>query len=95
MIRIVKLTFNPDKVSDFKEFIAHYRAQIVSFEGCQGVDFLQDKTSPAIFFTYSHWESESALEKYRNSELFHHVWSTVKQWFGDRPQAWSVEKIVW
>jgi hypothetical protein len=33
------------------------------------------------------------LEAYRNSELFHRVWGTVKQWFYARPCAWSVEEL--
>ena len=93
MIRIVKLTFKPEHSSDFVVFISNYREQISNFEGCEGVQFLNDKSNPNIFFTYSHWKHESSLEHYRNSELFKTVWSTVKQWFESKAEAWSVESI--
>jgi len=34
------------------------------------------------------------LEAYRQSELFKNVWSKTKPLFNDKPQAWSVDKIV-
>lgn len=90
MIRIVKLTFKPDNLQDFLDFIEPYCSKINSVKGCHGVQFLSDISNPHIFFTYSKWETELDLENYRQSELFQHVWTTVKQWFGDRPQAWSL-----
>jgi quinol monooxygenase YgiN len=93
MIRIVKLTFKPENFQDFLVFIEPYRPKINAVEGCHGVQFLSDITNPYIFFTYSRWDNPEALEAYRQSELFQHVWSTVKQWFGDKPEAWSVEQL--
>lgn len=66
---------------------------IASSEGCKGVELLRDISNPDIFFTYSKWEDESGLEKYRQSELFNEVWSAVKQWFNDKPEAWSVKQV--
>jgi heme-degrading monooxygenase HmoA len=47
-----------------------------------------------VFFTYSYWETEQDLENYRNSELFDTVWSFTKKLFNDKPEAWSVDKLV-
>lgn len=66
---------------------------IASSEGCKGVELLRDISNPDIFFTYSKWEDESGLEKYRQSELFNEVWSAVKQWFNHKPEAWSVKQV--
>lgn len=91
MIRIVKLTFKPEHREDFIRFIGPYREKITSFEGCKGVDFLNDIHDSNIFFTYSHWDNEASLHRYRDSELFQTVWATVKQWFAAKAEAWSVE----
>jgi len=93
MIRIVKLTFKSEHREDFIHFITEYRPQISNFKGCGGVKFLNDIANPNIFFTYSHWENEDALNHYRDSELFAKVWGTVKQWFELKAEAWSVEEF--
>jgi heme-degrading monooxygenase HmoA len=53
----------------------------------------QDKQDTRIFFTYSYWKDESALEKYRKSALFNEVWSYTKTLFAEKPEAWSVDKL--
>lgn len=94
MIRIVKLTFSPDYRQDFIDLVTQYKDQIRSYPGCQGVDFLNDRQNENIFFTYSHWDKPESLEFYRESELFNQVWSQVKVWFADKPEAWSVDEMM-
>ena len=77
----------------FLEPFNNTKSLIRSFEGCLFLELYRDKKDPTIFFTYSHWESEEALENYRKSELFNKVWSNVKPLFSIRPEAWSVEKL--
>lgn len=93
LIRIVKMTFRPECVHDFITVFQERKEMIASFEGCSGVDLLRDISNPNVFFTYSKWGSEIDLNKYRDSDLFGEVWSTVKKWFGDKPEAWSVQRI--
>ena len=93
VIRIVKMTFNPTKTGDFIAEFNNRKHLIAAFEGCEGVELLRDIANPNVFFTYSKWQNEEFLEKYRESELFGKVWSKVKQWFADKPKAWSVEKV--
>ena len=52
---------------------------------------MQEKNKPHVVFTYSLWKSEDALNNYRDSELFRGVWSTIKPWFGEKAEAWTVE----
>ncbi len=66
---------------------------IRGFEGCNHVELLQGENEPNIFFTYSLWESETHLNKYRDSELFSSVWSRVKPLFNEKPHAWSVKEV--
>lgn len=93
LVRIVKMTFSPDKVNHFIAAFNERKNLIAGFEGCSGVELLRDTANPNIFFTYSHWDKAESLEAYRKSELFNTVWNTVKQWFNDKPEAWSVVVI--
>jgi len=89
----VKLTFNPERRQDFLDLIVRYKAQILSYPGCQGVVFLNDQTKTNVFFTYSHWDHHECLEAYRTSDLFLEVWSQVKPWFAEKPEAWSLDGL--
>ena len=88
--RIVKLTFQEDKIDDFIRFFDTINTRVSTFENCYGMRLMQEKSKPHVVFTYSVWESEDALNKYRDSELFQGVWSTIKPWFGERAEAWTV-----
>ena len=91
--RIVKMTFVPEKVEEFKKIFASNWKLIKGFEGCSHVELLQDQNDPSVFFTYSLWESEEHVNHYRNSELFRKVWSATRALFRDKAQAWSVAEI--
>jgi quinol monooxygenase YgiN len=93
IIRIVKLTFKPEHIQDFKNVFDVNETRIAAFPGCLSVSLLQDQSNNNIFFTYSYWKDEEALEQYRNSDLFLQVWGTVKMFFDDRPMAWSCRKL--
>jgi quinol monooxygenase YgiN len=90
LTRIVKLTFDPEKTSDFIAFFDTIKQRVSTFENCYGMRLMYDQQHPNIVFTYSNWKDETALNKYRDSELFQGVWSTIKPWFAARAEAWSV-----
>jgi len=91
--RIVKLTFQEDKLEAFKAIFEESKSKIRAFEGCKHVELLQGVAPDNIFFTFSIWESEDDLNKYRHSELFQGTWAKTKVLFSDKPQAWSVNFI--
>lgn len=93
IIRIVKMTFREDFSETFKEFSASIKDTIKSFDGCSHLDIYRDIHNSNVFFTYSHWESEEHLNRYRDSGFFKTTWAKTKQWFADKPEAWSVEKL--
>ena len=93
-IRIVKMCFQEDKIEAFLKNFEEVKQQIRNFEGNQFLELYQDKNDKRIFFTYSYWENETALENYRNSTLFNEVWSYTKTLFSDKPEAWSVNRLV-
>jgi heme-degrading monooxygenase HmoA len=51
------------------------------------------KGAPGHYFTVSDWESEKALNAYRDSALFAEIWPTVKPWFSAKAEAWTTDEI--
>lgn len=92
--RIVKMHFRPEETNNFIHLFEEVKDKIRTFDGCKGVILLRDLRQPEIFFTYSHWESENALNTYRNSELFAETWKNTKAKFFSKAEAWSVEQVV-
>lgn len=90
--RIVKLHFQEDKIDTFLDFFETIKWQVANQPNCYGMKLLRDVNRPQVVFTYSKWESEEALNAYRNSELFGIVWPTIKPWFQEKAEAWSVEE---
>lgn len=93
-VRIVKMSFQYDKIEEFQANFHAVKEQIRNFEGCQFLELYRDKNNTNIFFTYSYWNTENDLENYRQSELFKTVWAKTKILFNDKPEAWSVDKVV-
>lgn len=91
IIRIVKLEFKEDKIQSFLDFFETIKEKVNSFPGCEGMKLVQDIKHPTIIMTYSHWETEDALNSYRYSETFGEVWPVIKPWFKERPEAWSLD----
>ncbi|MEM7163343.1 MAG: antibiotic biosynthesis monooxygenase family protein [Bacteroidota bacterium] len=91
--RIVKMSFQEDQIEQFIQNFENNKNSIRQFDGCHHLELWRDKNEENVFFTYSHWDDEDALNKYRNSELFEGIWSTTKKMFNAKPLAWSVEII--
>lgn len=89
--RIVKLTFRPEEIAAFELIFEESKNKIKAREGCQHVELLQMTEQPHVFFTFSIWDNEEALNAYRDSELFATTWAKTKALFADKPAAWSVE----
>jgi quinol monooxygenase YgiN len=94
MIRIVKMTFDPNKVDEFIQNFNQVKDKIRNFEGVERLELLNDKNNPNIFFTYSTWNSEEQLKKYRDSDLFKSVWAKTKPLFIEKTEAWSVDSVM-
>lgn len=90
--RIVKMSFDPKEIENFRSLFEKNREKISNFKGCSHLELLQDISKPNIFFTYSYWKDEPALDSYRNSPLFKEVWSETKKLFNEKPQAWSLKE---
>ncbi len=91
--RIVKLTFRVEEIATFKQIFEESKNKIKAREGCLHVELLQATDQAHIFFTFSIWENEDALEGYRKSDLFIQTWAKTKVLFADKPAAWSVNLL--
>lgn len=85
------MTFRPEAVPDFLSIFDESKALIRAFDGCQHLELLRGKEDPRMIFTFSQWESEQALDRYRQSELFKTTWNRTKALFAEKADAWSVE----
>jgi len=89
--RIVKIELKSDKIEAFQAIFAESKMKILANEGCFHVELLRCKKPDHIFFTFSIWETEEALNAYRHSELFGQVWPKTKALFAAPAEAWSTE----
>ncbi|MEZ4908100.1 MAG: putative quinol monooxygenase [Saprospiraceae bacterium] len=93
IIRIVKMSFENEKIDNFLSVFSESKSKIRAYEGCLSLKLLRDDNNKNVFFTLSKWENTESLENYRNSELFKTTWSRTKILFNDKPQAWSTKLI--
>lgn len=89
LIRIVRMTFHPEHTEDFLDMFNTVKHKIRGFEGCEELILWQDYHLPHVLATYSLWESDHHLNAYKKSELFKKTWSQTKQYFADKPLAYS------
>jgi heme-degrading monooxygenase HmoA len=88
------MTFRPDEVENFLRVFESSKHKIRGFEGCNHLELLKDYTAPDIFSTYSIWDNEEALNRYRHSDLFKAVWAETKPLFSEKPVAFSSKKYI-
>lgn len=94
LVRIVKLSFQPEKIEAFLANFETNKTKIRDFEGCNFLELYRDQNNTNVYFTYSYWNSEEDLENYRQSELFKGIWAKTKPMFNGKPEAWSVVKVA-
>lgn len=91
LIRIVRMDFDPEKVSDFLSLFETVKEKIASFPGCNHLELCKDASLDHVYYTFSKWDSEDDLNKYRHSELFEDTWAKTKVLFGGKPLAYSLD----
>lgn len=91
--RIVKMHFSPGHIDDFKQLFGEVKWKISNFPGCYSLTLLQDARLPQVFFTYSTWEDEKALDNYRKSDLFAETWKKTKVLFDEKASAWTTTEL--
>lgn len=94
LVRIVKMSFDSEKIEEFLSNFETNKTKIRNFEGCHLLELYRDKNNTDVFFTYSYWNSENDLNTYRHSDLFKGIWKNTKPLFNKKPEAWSVDKVA-
>ncbi len=89
--RIVRMSFDPEKIDEFLTWFNQHKNKIRNFPGCTYLELWQDEQQKNILYTFSIWEKEEDINHYRNSELFNIVWHKTKQMFNDKPSAFSAK----
>lgn len=90
--RIIKLA-TKDTPEDFMEYMNEVIPEFSAMEGCQQVEVLRGKINEHIFFIYTIWKNNTALNKFRHSEFNQVFWNKLMEMSESRPQVWSVENI--
>lgn len=91
--RIVKLTFQQGKVSEFLTIFHARKKRIRSSDGCLYLELLREHPDGNVLFTVSHWRDQAALDQYRNSDFFKATWPKAKSLFAEKPEAWSLDSV--
>ena len=71
LVRIVKLSLQEDKIEEFLSNFNKQKEHIRHFPGCQFLELYNDTHTKNVFFTYSYWDHEEALNNYRYSKHTH------------------------
>jgi quinol monooxygenase YgiN len=94
IVRIVKMTFLHEQTNVFMAIFERSKSLIRHFPGCSHLELLQDTRHLHIFYTYSYWSDEEALENYRQSDLFKSTWAQTKVLFAAKAEAVSLSRIA-
>jgi len=94
IVRLVKMEFQAEYVSDFKKLFEDKKEKIRAFPGCQYLELMQGlDAKETVFYTYSYWDTEKDLENYRYSDLFKNTWAATKSMFAQKAEAISLHKL--
>ncbi|MBO0937719.1 antibiotic biosynthesis monooxygenase [Fibrella sp. HMF5335] len=91
LTRLVRMSFQEDRLADFAAIFDSSKAKIRAFPGCLHLELRRDLDHPNVRITHSLWESPAALEAYRQSDLFRTTWAATKVLFAEKPLAFSME----
>jgi quinol monooxygenase YgiN len=88
--RIVRMHFYPEQTGTFEQIFNASKDKIRASKGCLGLKLYTDHNLPEVYYTWSTWESEEDLQRYRQSELFKSTWEKTKILFKEKAVAWTL-----
>lgn len=94
IVRIVELDIDPEKMALANELLREVAPKVRSMPGCSHLEILRGVHNKSRITTYSHWDAESDLNAYRDSETFITFWKSIKPLFQAKARAWSSERLI-
>ena len=85
VIVLVNLDVKEESVEELKKYFKEILPDTRSFEGCQGVQFYQNKESPTKMTIHSKWDSEEAQKKYMSWRIDTGALDKVMPMLDDHP----------
>lgn len=89
ILRIVHMHFREEAIGAFLDLFEQHKQSIAAQPGCRQVHLIQSPEHPDRMGTVSLWDSQAALDAYRQSALFAEVWPATKALFASKPTAES------
>jgi quinol monooxygenase YgiN len=69
IVRLIFVTVKPDQVNDAISLWKNHCAPLmIQQPGCLSEELLECTDAPGEFISYSEWESQASIDKYRKSE---------------------------
>ncbi|ACF14489.1 Antibiotic biosynthesis monooxygenase [Chloroherpeton thalassium ATCC 35110] len=93
IIRLVKMSFQPQESTRFLSLYKQVHPKILSFPGCVSVELLHEVHDEHAYTTYSLWQNNDALEAYRQSDFFKATWTEVRKMLRSKTLAISYRKV--
>ena len=93
--RWVEMQFKPENINEFLAVFESSKTFIRAQPGCLSLQLVQDPNQSHIICTSSIWESEDALNAYRNSPLFEATWAKTKPLFQSKAKAYTYSLLDW
>jgi quinol monooxygenase YgiN len=94
IVRLVSLSFKPDKLEEFKQLYEEVVHQIRAHPGCLFVQLVTDTGGQGDCYTISHWRSQESLDAYPHSQFFRGVWPRIKEMLREKPWAQSCTILI-
>lgn len=67
--RIVKTKIKKESYKSFLKYMETFVSETRNFENNHHTDFFEDKEEPFRFHIYTIWKNQTALNKFRSSEI--------------------------
>lgn len=93
ILRIVKMEVDDTRIDFFENFMNNLSEEKLTLEGCLHHDFFCEKDNRNMYYSYTIWQSEKFLNKYKKTDLFKEVTRTLRHICIKEPIAWTVENV--
>jgi len=88
------MKFREEEVDNFLNAFKSVEHHIRNFNGCKGLQLLQQTDDPLPFSLIACGIQKKAYITTVFSELFKNTWAKTRILFADKPEAWSLSEVI-